>query len=273
MRIVLNTIALEPNRWTPDKTPARPLTDLLPAIAGAGFKTVDLWGYHVNRLSDSELATVKHALFRMKLDVCRISSYMTAECTSEGADPSQVIDRYLALAGAFGAKSLRIFFGMPKGYADFDEAWWKTTVDIVTELCDKAGKAGVSVAAETHGNTACDCLEGCLEMRKRMNGRVGLVYQFMSRNNEENHAHVRALAGAMEAFHLQNRDPETRTFTPLADGPIDYENLLATAKSAGFDGDLVIEFVEGCTADPFDLRAVLEAARRDAAWAREIWER
>ena len=50
MRLLFNTIMLEVNRWAADKTPTRPLADLLPAVAAAGFDRLELWQYHVSSL-------------------------------------------------------------------------------------------------------------------------------------------------------------------------------------------------------------------------------
>ena len=36
MKVVLNSIAVEPNRWTEGKVPHRPLVELIPAIARSG---------------------------------------------------------------------------------------------------------------------------------------------------------------------------------------------------------------------------------------------
>ena len=47
--LLLNTLALDPNRWTPEKIAYYPLDALLMPIAEAGFHGVELWQYHVSR--------------------------------------------------------------------------------------------------------------------------------------------------------------------------------------------------------------------------------
>ena len=41
--LLLNTLALDPNRWTPEKIAYYPLGALLVPIAEAGFGGVELW--------------------------------------------------------------------------------------------------------------------------------------------------------------------------------------------------------------------------------------
>ncbi|MFC1483635.1 hypothetical protein ACFL5M_03840 [Candidatus Neomarinimicrobiota bacterium] len=45
--ILLNSIALDPNRWTAAKIPYIGLLDLIESVAEAGFKYVEVWQQQV----------------------------------------------------------------------------------------------------------------------------------------------------------------------------------------------------------------------------------
>jgi sugar phosphate isomerase/epimerase len=274
MRIVLNTICVEPNRWTPHRTPYVPLLDLLEPIANAGFSLIDIWSPHVEKLAKSELHQVSQRCKDLGLEVTRLSTYLTGALSAPGAKPVEQAASHLCdLAGVLGASDMRIFFGN-KGFKQFNEDLWSTTMHQAEVLLEQAQKAGITIAAETHDNTACDCLEGCLEVLRRLQGKIGLIYQYMSKDVCMSKVHLRTLSTHIHAIHLQDRDDKEQ-FTRLGAGTIGYGEILATAKECGIDGDLVIEFVEGCkVSDPatFDLSKILQTAVADRKYVEAIWQ-
>ena len=265
MRIVLNTICLEPNRWTPHKTPHVPLLDLLKPIAQAGFTYIDIWSPHVENLAPDALRQVAQRCKDLNLTVTRLSTYLTGDCLKPTAPPiEQAAARLCQIARDFGANSMRIFFGN-KDFKDFTEDLWQTSLHHVQTLREEAQKAGITIAAETHPGSACNCLEGCQEVLRRTQEKMSLIYQFMSNDASTNAEHVRTLSPHIHAIHLQDRD-ENNAFTRLGQGVIGYDQILATAQACGIDCDLVIEFVEGCKVpnpNAFDLHAVLQTAIAD----------
>ena len=55
IRILLNSIALEPNRWTTEKIPFYRLEELLEPIAQSGFRGIEVWQYHVSSLNEDAI--------------------------------------------------------------------------------------------------------------------------------------------------------------------------------------------------------------------------
>ena len=57
--LLLNTLALDPHRWTPEKVGYYRLEALLEPIAEAGFHGVELWQYHLCRESKAEVQQLR----------------------------------------------------------------------------------------------------------------------------------------------------------------------------------------------------------------------
>ena len=91
MDLLFNTIMLEPNRWTPDHTLNWPLTDLLGPIDEAGFKKLELWGYHVDRIDDAEVANLVEGLAARSMCALGVGAYPSFH--KEGAEDEDEIAR------------------------------------------------------------------------------------------------------------------------------------------------------------------------------------
>ena len=75
MQILLNTILIEPNRWAPDKTPHRPLSEHLTTFQRAGLQTLEIWQYHVSTLDARGLANLSTHLNACALRPVALGAY------------------------------------------------------------------------------------------------------------------------------------------------------------------------------------------------------
>src|SRR4051794_30558319 len=109
MEILLHTIALEPARWTPHRV-ARPILELLPAIARAGFRKIEVFEPHLT-LADHEEA-LPRVFESLRLEAVILSSYfdMNPEATFEAAFQKGALELE-ARVQRFGFKKVRLFPG------------------------------------------------------------------------------------------------------------------------------------------------------------------
>ena len=75
MRLLFNTIMLEINRWTKDKIITHPLSELLPALKKAEFTDLEIWQYHISRLTDNELTALKYQLDALEFANVALGAY------------------------------------------------------------------------------------------------------------------------------------------------------------------------------------------------------
>jgi len=59
IQLLLNSVALEPNRWTKEKIPHFQLEQLLKPITKAGFRFLELWQYHISREREKVIHRIK----------------------------------------------------------------------------------------------------------------------------------------------------------------------------------------------------------------------
>ena len=112
MDLLFNTIMLEPNRWTPDHTLSWPRVDLLDSIDEAGFKDLELWGYHVDRIDDSETTILAEGLEARSMQALGVGAYPSFH--KEGAeDETEMaqIEGVASVSAALGANGMGSIFG------------------------------------------------------------------------------------------------------------------------------------------------------------------
>jgi len=275
--LLFNTIMLEPNRWTPDHTLSWPLVDLLDSIDEAGFKDLELWGYHVDRIDDSETTILAEGLEARSMQAVGVGAYPSFH--KEGAeDETEMaqIERVASVSAALGAKIFKIFPGRVAS-ASADEAIWTRTVERLKALADRVGDDGMTLTLETHGGTLCDTLPSTLRLLDRLADRddIGICFQpYSDDDTDEAIAAFDAQGDRVRHLHVQNRDAN-RTMTLLEDGDwTDYRRFLPHARAVGFDGALCIEFTAGIVpaeGEAFDLSGVLENAGLDRRFIERLW--
>ena len=277
MQLLFNTIMLEVNRWAADKTPSRPLTNLLPAVAAAGFDELELWQYHVSSLDDAGFAQLQAELAANRVRCPAFGAYPVlhlqgAEAQAAEAELDALVDR----AAALGARTFKIFPGrLASDRASAEDRG--RTVERLLRLADRLGEHNMRLTLETHGNTLCDTLDSTAALLEELApaDHIGLCFQpYTDQDTVAALAAYDRFAAAIEHVHLQNRGPDGAC-TRLADGTwIDYARFLPHIAAAGFDGLLCLEFTadlfppEGAAFDP---QTVIDHAAADRDFVRARW--
>ena len=267
--LLLNTIALDPNRWAAEKQPFFELADLLPAVAGAGFTALEVWQYHLSTLDAAGVAALAERAGALGVTFPIVGTYPVLD--AEGAERERAwaeVETVVRRADVLGARAVKVFAGR-LGSDEADAAAFARSVVFARRLVALAGDYGLGVTAETHPDTLCD---GVAATRRFLDAvddeRLALCYQpydFTSTGRAV--ADFRALAEHTTHVHLQGR--RDGHIVLLAEAEIDYAVFFSALEEDGFDGALSLEFVAGCVVErpaEFSLDAVLASARRDRAF-------
>ncbi|MEM1271116.1 MAG: sugar phosphate isomerase/epimerase family protein [Bacteroidota bacterium] len=270
--LLLNTIALEPNRWTSTKQPHRPLEVLLPRLAEAGFNDLEIWQHHVSTLGPAARPRIAEAFQRHGLQAHVIGWYPAFHTQgNDAAAQRSSLDEAIQWARALGAGFIKVFPGAV-AYDHLSQADRERSIDALRRFTDRAADAGLVVTAETHENTLADSVEHALDMLARV-GHPALQLCFQPLDLADTEQAIEdfdRLAPHVAHLHIQGRRNDA--FAPLRQSDLNWPHLLQHISATGFTGPVCLEFVAGCvseTPETLDLNTVLQQARDD--W--EVLER
>lgn len=278
MQILLNTILIEPNRWAPDKTPQRPLSEHLPDLQRAGFHALEIWQYHVSTLDARGLTNLSTHLDACALKPIAMGAYPFLHLDGPEGDEAMVhLGRTVAYAAHLQSEIFKIFPGRVASQ-QLDAAARARSVEHVRLLAQQLAERSMLLTLETHANTLCDTEESTLQLLEELSPceNVGLCFQPYTEGDTD--AAIRmydALRPHIRHVHLQNRLRDDGSVTLLEEGDwLDYRRLLAHIRDSGFDGPLSLEFTaDMATPDTPDAdpSRVLENAARDRDFTLEVW--
>lgn len=254
MNILLHTIALEPARWTPQRV-SRPLAELLPTIAGAGFYKLEIFEPHLSLLPDEPAMVPLFARYHLVPTV--LSSYLelSPHLSPDAAFETQA-DELLARVDRFGFRKVRLF----PGKSPSPEETAATVGRIADRLHYLAARCPqVEFLLETHDNSLADepvCMVTLVEAAAAPN--VGLLWQPTRFEAEAAWSQWEAQKALVRHFHLQNRTADGE-FCRLGAGVVPWDKILA---AAGFAIDATLEFVPSgiCPQERFDLTTSVQEA-------------
>jgi sugar phosphate isomerase/epimerase len=280
MQILLNTIMVEPNRWSDDKTPHRPLCELLPALGEAGFSALEIWQYHASSLDARGISRLAGDLRAHAQEAVGLGAYPFLHLEGpEGDEATTRLGRLVAYAANLGVTTFKIFPGrVPSSQAD--DATWARSILQLRGLAQQLAARGMTLTLETHGNTLCDTAESTARVLADIGDldNIGICFQpYTDQNTDAAIAFYEMLTPHVRHVHLQNRSSTTGgACCLLEDGDwLDYKRLLPAIKNSGFDGPLSLEFTAAMptpqNAD-IPLQKVLENAAKDRDFVREIWD-
>jgi sugar phosphate isomerase/epimerase len=275
IRTLLNSIALEPNRWTAEKKPYYRLLDLLEPIADAGFRGIEVWQYHVSRLDQQELEAVRSRIDELGLDLPVLGIYPDLHLGDDAGEAALAEAIRLLDVGVFlGVNTVKMFVGTKASseLTDIEEA---NTYASLEMLVDAAEDRDLLLAGETHANTLFDSVESVAQAMSVIDSEeLEICFQpFDSSSTEQAIADYSSLAEHVIHIHLQGR--KDGSISLLEEADIDYERLLETFEINGFAGYLSIEFVKDCVVDQpqdLDLDRVLANAVSDRQFVERVLE-
>ncbi|MFH1569593.1 MAG: TIM barrel protein [Gemmatimonadota bacterium] len=278
MRLLFNTIMLEPNRWSADRTLTWPLAELLAPIRRTGFEELEIWQFHISSLAPAQVAELASRLAGAGLGAAALGAYPVLH--PEGVEWDAMrdqLERLVEYGARLGIDALKIFPGRVAS-AEADAGTWARSVARLRWLAGLASQAGALLTMETHGRTLCDTLESTHRLLGELADLdgVGLCYQpYTEDDTDAAMAAFEALRCRVLHLHLQNRSQRDRATALLADGDwIDYRRFLPHVRARGFDGLACLEFTAGITppdGEAYDPQRVLDNAARDRAFVLETW--
>ncbi len=268
-RILLGSIALEPNRWTATKEPANSLTDLLRAVSTSGFRHMEVWEFHINQLDLDEIANLRQLADDLDISFPALALY--PDFLADEIDNQEYFADILDRCSTLGIERIKMFAGN-KSASDLSPAERDLSLLQMTSLVDEAALRNIAVSAELHQDTLCDTVEDAIITLNDMNGKMSICFQPLDfTSTEKTLADYNQLNKYVEHIHLQGR--KDGEFSLLSDADIDYEQWLAALAANDYRGDYCIEFVRGCvvpTPDDFNLDAALITAKKDRDFLSEV---
>jgi sugar phosphate isomerase/epimerase len=273
-RLLLNTVALEPNRWTPEKVAHFRLHQLLEPIARFGFGAAEVWQYHISREPEAEIRSLRVAADAVGLQLPVVGFYPVLHLTGNAAgEMFEDAQRVFRAAAILGAEAVKIFVGNSAS-AVLSQQEFRQSVTALRTLAEIAGRNGLMLIGETHEETLFDTVDTC----RRVLGDIGasnfrICFQpFDFSDTARTVADYHALAPDVVHLHFQGRRGNEMSL--LEDADVDYRVLARALARNGFEGFASIEFVKDCVVDTpaqFDMVRVLDNACRDARFLRRAF--
>jgi sugar phosphate isomerase/epimerase len=264
--LLLNSIALDPNRWTPAKTAYYKFDQLLKPITEAGFHFVEIWGYHISRESENTIINIRKTADSLGLNFSIIGIYPILHLTGNKRQLElEKVKKIFNDAYILGAKIVKIFVGN-LSTEKITPAEYERSVKFMSEMTNLAKSFGLNLVGETHQKTLFDTIESCGKFIKDV-GATNFKICFQPYNfyhTEQILQDYEVLSDNVIHVHYQGRKNKKLDLLEYSD--IDYDILTKELIKSGFNGHISIEFVKGCVvkkSDDFDLPVVLTNAQQD----------
>jgi len=263
MRLLLHTIALEPARWTPQRT-SRTLTDILASIAASKFQILEIYEPHLTAATVS--AEIKDAFAKYNLTPEILSSYLNVNpmVTSDSAlDAGLEVIR--ARIAYYGFRKIRLFPG--PGMKPSDSAGRDVFVQRLKRIVSFLPET--EILLETHdGSLADDPATITQIVADLASPRVGLLYQPTMFDAEGSLRQFEMEKPFIRHLHLQNRNPDL-SFALMGDGVIPWERIFSNVPT---DLSATLEFVPIgiCPVEAFDLAATMRQVCDEADSIRNL---
>ena len=201
MNILLHTIALEPARQTPQKI-SRPLAELLPTIAGAGFYKLEVFEPHLALLPDEPAMVSLFAHHHLVPVVLDSSLELSPHLNPDGAFQAQAED-LLTRVDRFGFGKVRLSPGKSPSLEHIPA--------VVGQVAERlhflaTQRPRVEFLLETHDDSLADdpgCVVTLVEAVAAPN--VGLLWRPTVFEASAAKSQWEAQAPFVRHFHLQNR--------------------------------------------------------------------
>jgi sugar phosphate isomerase/epimerase len=264
MKLLFHTIALEPARWTPRRV-SRPLLDLLPAIAAADFRDLEVYEPHLGEETGS--SRIRDAFARLELVPVVLSSYLNLNpANTSEALLDQGIAKIAERISFYGFRKVRIFPG--PGIKPADERATAVFMERLHRMLLRIPP--VEVLLETHDGSLADDPSLLVRLMGQLPANVGLLYQPTYFTRQSALDQFRLQRPFIRHLHLQNRHPDL-SYATLREGVIPWAEILA---EAGAEPDATLEFVPAgiCDVEGFDLDATLSQAIGEISYIRGVLE-
>jgi sugar phosphate isomerase/epimerase len=264
--ILLNSIALDPNRWTSEKIPYFRLLDLIEPIGEAGFRYVEVWQQHILPEDAETVMGIRDVGNALGVAFPIVGAYPKLHLDSR--DQEQELEQFRQIverAQILGSKVIKIFVGT-KGSEDLDEVEYEQSVAFLDQLVTLAGEHDLRITGEMHGKTLFDGVSSTLQVVETI-GSDNFSVCYQPYNFKSTNEAIEDFISVVEnSIHVHYQGKKNGRLDYLEHSDIDYAHLTRELIRQQFDGYLCIEFVKDCVVEnpsDFSLGAVLANAQRD----------
>jgi len=255
MRICISTILFQGDKYSPEITLDRGLEEIIPLLAGVGYREVEVWGRHLEGKRAGDIEKVAAIARKHGVAVGIVSpAFLSVATPEQFAEGVRMTLGMLDHAAVLGAEMVRITTGLSDpasgrrlSSAEASPAQYAAALTGIKEVLDKARGLGITVVAECHQNTFADGVESIRKLLSDV-GDPGLklIFQptsFPGTDTADILGYIDALAPDIAHFHASNRRTDG-TLAPIADGVYDYGAIVAKLGEAGYDGALSVEYMD-----------------------------
>jgi len=264
--LLLNSIALDPNRWTNDKTAYYKFDQLLKPIADAGFHYIEIWGYHILRESEKSISSFQQMGSSLGLHFPIIGLYPKLHLIGNGRRKEMdQLKKIFNDAKILRSSIIKIFVGNI-GTEVITSAEYERSVEFMSEMTTLAKSSGLVIVGETHQKTLFDNIGSCKKLLKEV-AATNLKICFQPYNMCDTEQTVRDYEELHEnVIHVHYQGRKNKKLDFLKYSNIDHDILTRKLIDSGFNGYISLEFVKDCVvknSEDFDLLLVLKNAKRD----------
>ncbi len=273
IHLLLNTIALEPNRWTKEKTAYFRLDQLFPKLAKTGFNQLELWQYHISEknkigIKNLQIKAQNFGLYFPVIGIYPKLIYTKKKRTKE----LDKVKKLIEYAKILNSEVLKIFVGDISSNQRSSERYYPS-VDFMKERARLANTAALAVTGEIHIKTVFDNIKSCRKFVKDVNA-ANFKYCFQPYDFKDTGKMIKnyqSLSKDVIHIHFQGKKEGKSELLEQAD--LDYYQFISKVVQCKFNGYFSIEFVKDCVVkNPklFDLNLVLENAKKDREFIKNV---
>jgi sugar phosphate isomerase/epimerase len=271
--VLLNSIALDPNRWTKEKIPFYKLERLLTPIAETGFRFVEVWQYHVSQEPEAQINAIREMGNSLGLSFPIVGFYPQLHLEGEeGQREGERIKRLFSRAKILGAAIVKIFVGT-RDSALITAKEYDRSVEFMRQMTSHAEALDLTMTGETHRKTLFDTIDSCQKFMKDVNSdRFKICFQpFDLQSTDQAVSDYERVA--KDVIHVHYQGHKGNSMDLLENSDLDYRRLTQVLAQNGFGGYVCIEFTKDCVVksqSDFNLKAVLNNARRDRDFVLQV---
>ena len=224
-----------------------PLKEVLDIAADCNFDGVELWGkepHMPEKFEEAYVKDVKNMAVDRGLEIVAFGSYINPFME----DYQRRAESAINITHGLGANIIRVWSGGGSSIATSTEEKRMIGFRLVG-ICQCSRFRDIIVATEMHRNNFTDNSDTIMELISNVAlPNLRTYYQpLFDRNTEDYYECLQKIGPYVVNVHAQNAKLEDGKYQPcdIADGEVDYVQIVEILQSFDYDGYLEIEFVPG----------------------------